>query len=266
MTADQSKFTDLKARTLSALLMSAIGLGAIWLGGLWFFALCCVVAALLLWELTRMVAPESGLDVPFAVLAAASFTSAWLMPFPFVFAFLCVPAIVGAILLRQHRMIFVGYAALAMMASFGLYIIRADIGLVLIIWLISVVVVSDVAGYFAGRVIGGPKFWPKISPKKTWSGTVAGWIGAGVIGLIIMQDKHDLLLGFTVSAIAAFAGQLGDIAESAIKRKMGVKDSSNLIPGHGGVMDRFDALIGATTFVLILLVAIGAFEGFGDVR
>ena len=119
-------------------------------------------------------------------------------------------------------------------------------------WLILVVAVTDIAGYFAGRAIGGPKFWPSVSPKKTWSGTMAGWIGAAVVGAIFARWSTagpELVL---ISAVAALASQMGDIAESAIKRRMAVKDSSHLIPGHGGLLDRFDGLIGATLMMVLV--------------
>ena len=105
---------------------------------------------------------------------------------------------------------------------------------------------------FAGRIFGGPKFWPRFSPKKTWSGTVAGWIAAAGIGLIFLRISTAGIDLLWISALLAFASQLGDIAESAIKRQAGVKDSSNLIPGHGGLMDRFDGLLGAALFMLLV--------------
>jgi phosphatidate cytidylyltransferase len=127
-----------------------------------------------------------------------------------------------------------------------------EIGTTGILWLVIIVVVSDVAGYFVGRIMGGPKFWPKVSPKKTWSGTVAGWIGAALVGLcFVLAGRGDWGL-LILSPIVALAGQLGDILESWVKRRVGVKDSSNLIPGHGGLLDRFDALIGATVLVMLL--------------
>src|SRR5690606_1989766 len=100
-------------------------------------------------------------------------------------------------------------------------------------WLVFVVIATDVAGYFAGRAFGGPKFWPGVSPKKTWSGTAAGWMAAALVGAVFLSITtagRDLIW---ISACVAFASQLGDIAESAVKRRMGVKDSSALILGHG---------------------------------
>ncbi len=115
-----------------------------------------------------------------------------------------------------------------------------------LLWVVCVVVATDVAGYIAGRALGGPKFWPAISPKKTWSGTVAGWLAAAVMGAIFgitLGAGAGLVL---LSVVLSVAGQAGDVWESWIKRRVGVKDSSNLIPGHGGVLDRFDAMLGAT--------------------
>jgi phosphatidate cytidylyltransferase len=105
-------------------------------------------------------------------------------------------------------------------------------------------------------MLGGPKFWPAISPKKTWSGTVAGWLGAVAVGYGFWAAGFGAWHLLWASPFVAFAGQMGDIAESAIKRRTGVKDSSNLIPGHGGLLDRFDALAFAaiTTAALHVLV------------
>ena len=124
-------------------------------------------------------------------------------------------------------------------------------------WLVGIVVVTDVAGYFAGRRLGGPKFWPRVSPKKTWSGTAAGWVGAGIVGGLFAINSGVWVAVFLASIFLSFASQMGDIAESAIKRKMGVKDSSALIPGHGGVLDRFDGMLGASVGFLVIEFAFG---------
>ncbi len=129
------------------------------------------------------------------------------------------------------------------------------------VWLVLVVVASDIMGYFAGRMLGGPKFWPRVSPKKTWSGTVAGWVGAAAVGLVLVVMGHAGPAIVVLSPLVALAGQMGDIVESLLKRRAGVKDASRLIPGHGGVLDRFDALIGAVLAVwlwgLVLPLPIG---------
>jgi phosphatidate cytidylyltransferase len=119
-------------------------------------------------------------------------------------------------------------------------------------WLLFVVIVTDVAGYFAGRMLGGPKFWPRVSPKKTWSGTIAGWIGAALVGWIFGALYNGGPYVIYISVAVALGSQLGDIAESAIKRHVGVKDSSSLIPGHGGLLDRFDGMLGAALLLIII--------------
>ena len=136
-----------------------------------------------------------------------------------------------------------------LLAGLSLVGLRDLAGAGWMIWLVAVVVASDVLGYFAGRLIGGPKFWPRVSPKKTWAGTVAGWIGAALVGWAAMAPLGAGGGLVALSVALALAAQLGDIAESAIKRQAGVKDSSRLIPGHGGVMDRFDGMVGAAVML-----------------
>ena len=128
-----------------------------------------------------------------------------------------------------------------------------------VLWLLLIVIASDVAGYFAGRILGGPKFWPRFSPKKTWSGTVAGWIGAALVGFGFWAAGLGSAHLLWASPLVALAGQMGDIAESAIKRRAGVKDSSNLIPGHGGFLDRFDALAFAAILTVVLHIVVPLF-------
>ena len=137
----------------------------------------------------------------------------------------------------------------------GLAWVRATHGQGTAWWIVILVVVSDVLGYFVGRSLGGPKFWPAISPKKTWSGTAAGWIGAALLGLILVILGRAGPGVIVIGPVLAFAGQMGDIAESWIKRRVGVKDSSRLIPGHGGLMDRFDAMSGSLAAATLLGLA-----------
>ena len=136
-----------------------------------------------------------------------------------------------------------------MSAGTVLFDLRQDFGLPIILWLICLVVLTDVAGYFVGKTVGGPKFWAKVSPKKTWSGTVGGWAVVAVISFVVKDyvAPQTTIFAFVLfSVFLSFTGQMGDICESALKRVCGVKDSSNLLPGHGGLLDRFDAMVGAT--------------------
>ena len=241
---------------ISAVVMALVGVGDIWLGGNWFLALLVVAGGAMLWELSRMLGADPGAAIGLGVAAAVALVAAAFMP-GWGWALLAVPPLAAAVAVTRDRAVCVVYGTAALLATFALHGFRQDQGMVWLIWLILVVVTSDVAGYFVGRILGGPKFWPAVSPKKTWSGTIAGWVGAALVGLgfaELTQAGAGLAL---LSALVAFAAQMGDIAESAIKRRAGVKDSSNLIPGHGGVLDRFDALMGASLVMLVASVVAG---------
>lgn len=254
--AQGARWGDLRARVLSGLAMVVVGALTIWWGGMAFGLLAVAVSGLMIWELAVMTAVDAAgrrHALWLGALAALVTAGALVAPSAPARWALLIPVVIGAALPRRDRGVFAAYAFAVMASGYGLILLRLDASAMVILWIVSIVVVSDVAGYFAGRAIGGPKFWPAISPKKTWSGTIAGWIGAVGIGAgfaALGWGGWDLVW---LSPLVAFAGQMGDIAESAIKRRMGVKDSSNLIPGHGGVLDRFDALIGAVVFLLVVM-------------
>lgn len=246
-------WNDLIPRLLSGVVMLGLGTLAIWAGGLGFRALVILVTALMIWELARMTArPASAPAEALAAVAAAVLVMILLLPGALPTLLLLVPSILGQLRPRADRVVFAAYAVVVMVTGFGLILLREMGGATTILWIVALVVASDVMGYFAGRLLGGPKFWPRVSPKKTWSGTVAGWIGAACVGWAFHAAGLGGAALIWISPLIAFAGQLGDIAESAIKRRAGVKDSSSLIPGHGGVLDRFDALAFAVVLVSIL--------------
>lgn len=257
--ANPGQWADLNTRIASAVVMVAIGGAAIWAGGGWFLLLAAIVAGGMAWELARMTVDQNALPGPslaIGVLAAVVILVAGGLTHPFWQVTLAAPALALALTERRDRVLTALYALGLMVAVWGLVGLRAGGGITAVLWLVLVVVASDVMGYFAGRRFGGPKFWPAISPKKTWSGTVAGWIGAAVIGAVFWLAGFGGIGLIVVSVLVAFAGQMGDICESWIKRRAGVKDASNLIPGHGGLMDRFDALT-AAALVLVILSAFG---------
>lgn len=248
----KSKWMDLGPRLMSALVMIVVGVGAIWIGGSLYLVLIAAVTGLMVWELFSMLAPaDKSTAIWMGLLSAAVLAGISFLPFEARLPVMIAPIIVGYSSVREHRRILVSYMPLILFGAYSALSLRSGPGVFWIFWLASIVVISDVMGYFAGRLIGGPKFWPKISPKKTWSGTVAGWIGAAILGYWFMQRSGADGSLIVISVIVAFTAQLGDIAESAIKRKTGIKDSSNLIPGHGGFLDRFDAMLGALFLVLI---------------
>jgi phosphatidate cytidylyltransferase len=249
---------------LSAIVMVAVGASEIWLGGTAFAALVVVLTALMIWELAAMTSRgRVSMPVPMAVLAGAALAAALVLRTEVATLFLMVPTLMLALTPRRDRRLSAGYALAIMLAGYGLVTLRQDSGTPAILWLVAVVVASDVLGYFVGRLVGGPKFWPAISPKKTWSGTVAGWIGAALVALAFVLSGYGTWVLVPLSALVAFAGQMGDIVESWVKRRAGVKDASQLIPGHGGVLDRFDALIGAVVVVLLVRLIWPAAPGLG---
>jgi phosphatidate cytidylyltransferase len=254
MTATASgRWSDLRPRVLSAAVMVAVGAAEIWMGGVFFAALVVLLTGGMVWELARLTAPgRRNTPLVMGAVGAVSLIAALALRGELATMALLVPSLALALTPRRDRRIAALYAAAVTVTGFALVHLREDSGQGAILWLIAVVVASDVLGYFAGRVLGGPKFWPAVSPKKTWSGTLAGWVGAALVGWGFWLAGFGSVLIILLSPLIAFAGQMGDIAESWVKRRAGVKDSSNLIPGHGGLLDRFDALIGATVALMLL--------------
>jgi phosphatidate cytidylyltransferase len=233
--------------------MVAVGVGLMLAGGPWFTALAAVAAGLMVWELARMASlPDAApRAVALGLVAGASVVTAVAAPLVAGGALVVAMALILTLAVPARRPLFLGFALAILIAAWSLVEFRALYGTVWLFWLVFVVVVTDILGYFGGRMIGGRKFWPSVSPKKTWAGIVAGWAGAGALGAVFLTFTRaggDLIW---ISMLTAFASQLGDIAESALKRHVGVKDSSSLIPGHGGLMDRFDGLIGAALFMML---------------
>ncbi|MCC6304501.1 MAG: phosphatidate cytidylyltransferase [Rhodobacteraceae bacterium] len=248
------RFADLGPRVLSGLALAAIGFLALWLGGVAFLVLVALVVGLMTWEIARLTLPgdaRAGRDAILGVAAAAAVALAQVLPGGIALAAALVPALAGLALARGGAGLFALVAALVVLAGLALLRLRAGPGLVWTLWLVLLVIATDVLGYFAGRALAGPKLWPRVSPKKTWSGTLAGWAGAAAVGLGFATATGAGAGLVLVSVAAAIAAQAGDIAESAIKRRAGVKDASHLIPGHGGLADRFDGLFGAALFVLV---------------
>ncbi|MCP4821673.1 MAG: phosphatidate cytidylyltransferase [Shimia sp.] len=236
----------------SAAVMLIIGVVAIWLGGLWFYVQVAVIGGGMIWELTRLMGGAPKVAVPMGILAAVALVVSPHLPMMALLPVLLAVPISGATQIKKDRLIYGAYAAGLMLACLGLIVLRDVRGITWVVWLVAVVMATDVAGYFAGRMIGGPKFWPTVSPKKTWAGTSAGWVAAALVGMIFGGPPLIVL-----SVLTAFASQMGDVVESAIKRRAGIKDSSNLIPGHGGLLDRFDAMMAAALFVLLLGAVLG---------
>lgn len=246
-----ARFGDLGLRVLSAIGLAVIVVVVLWLGGVWVAALAALAAVLMLWELHRMATGDGRAFAPGLVVAAASAALAVFVTgaagVGWGALMVAVGAALAALAAGQARawmaagVVYIGFA----MAY--VTVIRDDpgLGLAAIVWLILVVAAADIGAYFAGRLIGGPKLWPAVSPKKTWSGALGGLACALLVGLAVAAVAG---WGFwTIAALSvgvAIASQAGDLVESSVKRHFGIKDASQIIPGHGGVMDRLDGILG----------------------
>jgi len=171
------------------------------------------------------------------------------------------------VLLAPERRFWIGtgfaYAAAAEVAS---VLVRIDqaYGFAALMFVLLIVWVTDTGGYFAGKGIGGPKLWPRVSPKKTWAGAVGGFAASLVVATGFAafgpgKAVPILLLG----AVLSIASQLGDLFESAVKRRFGIKDSGQIIPGHGGLLDRLDGFVAAVVLAAILGFLRGGADGVG---
>ncbi|WP_042200967.1 phosphatidate cytidylyltransferase [Afipia carboxidovorans] len=155
------------------------------------------------------------------------------------------------------------YAAAALAAS---ALIRLDgaMGFQALMFTLLVVWASDIGGYFAGRAIGGPKLWPRVSPNKTWAGSGGAVVLSLVVALAVAWLGWGRLVPVLILAVAvSIVAQLGDLFESALKRRFGVKDSSQIIPGHGGLLDRLDGFVAAIVFVALIGYLRAGADGIG---
>lgn len=256
--------SELNLRIISALVMVAVASLTLWTGGWPFAVLWTIVGAVAAIEWLKIVQPDAGL--PTLGIAALGTAAAGIGAFlsletAAILACLTTSAVIMAMAPAQVRLVagagilYAGAIAVAPM------IVRAEpsLGLALIAWCFAVVWATDVAAYFTGRALGGPKLWPAVSPKKTWSGAIGGALAGILAGLLVAWVSRrlgaDWTLGFAATSgcalLASAAGQMGDLLESSLKRHFGVKDSGSIIPGHGGVLDRLDAFVVVVTLVAL---------------
>jgi len=241
--------SNLVMRVIAALVLAPLAIALAYAGGwMWAFLVTLASIGLFVEWLTVVGAGQVALTaVGTIVLAVMGFCIGlgWLTT-AFVIGILALACV--ALLASDKR----GWAAAgflyAVAALASSVLLRQDPvnGFIALMFVLLVVWATDIGGYFAGRSIGGPKLWPRVSPKKTWAGALGGFAAslaiAGGFAAFGLGQAVPLL---ALSAILSGVSQLGDLFESAVKRRFGVKDSSHLIPGHGGLMDRLDGFIAA---------------------
>jgi phosphatidate cytidylyltransferase len=259
---------NLLTRIIAALVLAPIAIATAYAGG-WLWTALVTLGAIglyLEWLMVVSAARTIAVTVSGSVALAISGWYLAVGSIDVAFAALALGLVAVALLSGDRRRWTAGgflYAAAAQAASV-LVRLDHDEGLVALIFVLLVVWVTDIGGYFAGRGIGGPKLWPRVSPKKTWAGAVGGFaaslvIAAGFAAFGLGKPLPLLMLG----AILSIASQLGDLFESAIKRRFGVKDSSHIIPGHGGLMDRLDGFVAAIVLAAIFGILRGGMDGVG---
>lgn len=258
--------SELKKRIASGIVMAILALGATWAGGLAFYAMSAVIALAIYYEwstITKLadrdfpafafgwlatglvalniVVGDQGMSVP--LLAGLTITGALLV------------VVRGGSWWLPGGIFYSGLSGISLAAIRG----TDEPGFVAMLFVFAVVWATDILAYFVGRALGGPKLAPRISPGKTWSGAFGGTASGVLAGAAVSLVYFPSLTIRTalLALVLSISGQVGDLFESFIKRRFGVKDSSHLIPGHGGVMDRVDGLVfaGFAAFLLAIFDA-----------
>jgi len=239
-----------------------------WLGGLWFAGLMAAIALTMYWEWAVMTvrAIDIRRDVSIGLFIFALIALMVVDPSLMPIALSCGLALSGIVIVLLGgetigwNITGAGIASgLALCLIYARVLPESEFGLHLLVFLCFCVWADDIFAYLVGRTFGGPKLLPKVSPKKTWSGFFGGLIGALVTGGLIafIAFPEDLIVYCVVALVLALEAQAGDLIESSVKRRFNVKDASNLIPGHGGLLDRVDGLtLAAYAFVLIYAICI----------
>jgi phosphatidate cytidylyltransferase len=258
---------ELGKRIISGIAIGVIALAMTAWSVTTFAVLMFVIGAAMTWEWARMVRgamPDAGMIVQILAVFLAAVLSATdragLGIAATVIGAIAVAALAFGAGRAQLSGVGVLYAALPVVALGWL---RGDepLGFHATLFVLVSVIVTDVGAYASGRTIGGPRLWPRVSPNKTWSGLIGGVAAAAVAGALFSwilgtgSPRWLASLGFFLGLIA----QGGDLAESALKRHFGIKDSSDLIPGHGGVMDRMDGIVTASIAAAVIAFAIDAY-------
>ena len=264
--AEQSS-RNLLVRVVAALVLAPLAIAIAYAGG-WLWLGLVTLAAIGLYVEWLMIVGARTPRVMAAGIVTLFGAAVWLGIGRIGATYVIVAlGVIVAAMLSPHRR---GWAALGGCYAFAALIasvaVRLDQvwGFTALMFVLLIVWVTDIGGYFAGRGIGGPKLWPRVSPKKTWAGAIGGFvaslvIAAGFVASGLGKTGPLLLLGAALS----IASQLGDLFESAVKRRFGVKDSSQLIPGHGGLMDRLDGFVAAVVVAAIFGFLRGGVDSVG---
>jgi phosphatidate cytidylyltransferase len=259
---------NLLLRVVAALVMAPLAVAIAYFGG-WFWTVLVTAAAIGLYVEWLAIIGERkprllALGI-FILLGVGWVDAEHMAAAPVVEAVVLGVLAVGVFSPQQRAWTAagIGYALAASIASSA---VRSDPvwGFAALMLVLLVVWATDIGGYFAGRLIGGPKLWMRVSPKKTWAGAIGGFVASlGVAGGFAAFGFGKTLPLLLLGSALSVASQLGDLFESAVKRRFGVKDSSHLIPGHGGLMDRLDGFVAAIVLAALFGFLRGGADGVG---
>ena len=259
---------NLLMRVLAALVLAPVAIALAYAGGLPWAALVTLAAIGLYVEWLMIVSLARDMRVTIPGVGALAISGLCLAVARLDAALLALGiGLVAVVLLSPQRRNWSAagllYAGSAEVASI---LVRHDAvhGFSALILVLLVVWVTDIGGYFVGRGLGGPKLWPRVSPKKTWAGAVGGFAASLAVGAGFAAANFGKMVPLLVlAAFLSVISQLGDLFESAVKRRFGVKDSSQIIPGHGGLLDRLDGFVAAIVAAAILGFLRGGADGVG---
>ena len=260
---------NLTLRTLSAVVLAPLVLLFTYVGGWLFLGLCAAAAAGILWEWIHLIADRGASRVLAigctALLSACLLTGAG-QPGAAVAAIVAGAVLAGAVSARSlgtamgsGALWAAGGVLYAGIAFLGPALLRRDPqwGFIALLFLFATVWATDIFAFLCGRAVGGPLLWPRVSPKKTWAGAIGGLAGgiAAAVAVAYASGLRSAAAAGLIGLLLSILAQAGDLFESAVKRRFGAKDASQLIPGHGGLMDRLDGFLVAAFAALLIGIA-----------
>jgi phosphatidate cytidylyltransferase len=268
---------DLPLRVVSALVLAPVAIGIAYLGGWIFAAFWGIAAIVVMWEWATLVAGSGRrsvlmtgiVAVALSAALAASSTGASDALRDLRFAAAAIVLVMGMLALaaiapRERASWLAAGVPYAGAMALAPIVLRSDaeFGFIAMTFVFAVVWATDIAAYFVGRALGGPKLALRLSPNKTWSGSIGGLGGAVLAAVLVVHfgGVSSMPAAIVVAMALSTVAQIGDLAESAIKRRFGVKDASSLIPGHGGLMDRLDGFVAAAVLACLIGLAHGGMD------
>ena len=254
-------FRNFLVRSLSTAVITPIVGYILVIGGDYFSLFISILGAVMIWEMARAIFGSAHsrfliiLSIGFGVvILLTGLRIGIVLLSTFVLLFLVSFSIYCLVIKQADKITKFLICSLFIVIPCTLFLwLRETMELIILFWILSCVIATDIGAYVVGKIIGGAKLAPKISPNKTWSGLFGGVTASAFTGLgfsVFWMEKHFKFV--CLSLLIAIVAQMGDLLESRFKRKYSLKETSNIIPGHGGIMDRLDGHMAAVTFIALI--------------